>query len=273
MASVRLAALAGAALIIGVQAAGAADMPPIIQKAPPPVAAFGGWYLRGDIGFSNEYLRGHVFDPTPLAPLSSDLTASSGFDSAGIFDLGVGYQFNPWLRADVIGQFRGKAHFQALDVITSSGGGGPFPEQTFASKSEWVFLANVYADLGTWWCVTPFVGAGIGFDNVRITNWEDIGVNFAANNFADAGSKWNFAWALHAGLGYKVNPNLTLELAYHFLSLGDGVTGQVHGYDGTYQGAGDHFNRIYSHDLTLGLRWMFAAPPPPEPFYPLVRKG
>jgi opacity protein-like surface antigen len=113
----------------------------------------------------------------------------------------------------------------------------------------------------------------IGFDNVRITNWEDIGVNSQANNFADAGSKWNFAWALHAGLGYKVNPNLTLELAYHFLSLGDGVTGQVHGWDGTFQGAGDHFNRIYSHDLTLGLRWMFAAPPPPEPFYPLVRKG
>jgi len=269
MVSVRIAALAGAALIIGAQAAGAADMPPIITKAPPPpVAEFGGWYLRGDIGFSNEHLRGHVFDPAPLPPLTSDVTLSSGFDTAGIFDLGVGYQFNSWLRADVTGQFRGKAHFQALDLINSS-----FPEQTFASKSEWVFLANVYADLGTWWCVTPFIGAGVGFDNVRITNWEDLGVTLGANNFADPGSKWNFAWAVHAGLGYKVNPNLTLELAYHFLGLGDGVTGTVHGFDGTFQGAGDHFNRITSHDLTLGLRWMFAAPPPPEPFYPLVRKG
>ena len=268
MSRVRTAALAGAALIVGAQAAAAADLPPIIQKAPPaPVVEFGGWYLRGDIGFSNEHLRGHVFDPAPLAPLTSDVTLSKGFDSAGIFDLGVGYQFNPWLRADVTGQFRGKAHFQALDFINNS-----FPEQTFASKSEWVFLANAYVDLGTWWGVTPFVGAGAGFDNIRISNWEDIGVNSDANNFADAGSKWNFAWAVHAGLGYRVNPNLTLELAYHFLSLGDGVTGQVHGWDGTYQGAGDHFNRIYSHDLTLGLRWMFAAPPP-EPFYPLVRKG
>jgi opacity protein-like surface antigen len=272
MGSVRVAAFAGAVLIAGVQMVAAADLPPIMQKAPSaPVMEFGGWYLRGDIGFSNEYLRGHRFDPTPLPPLDSDVMVSGGFDSAGIFDLGFGYQFNSWLRADVTGQFRGKAHFHALDVISS--GNNTSPEQTFASKSEWVFLANVYADLGTWWYVTPFVGAGVGFDNVRITNWQDIGVESDANNFADSGSKWNFAWAAHAGLGYRVNPNLTLELAYHFLSLGDGRTGPVHGWDGSYQGAGDHFNRIYSHDLTMGVRWMFAAPPPAEPFYPLVRKG
>jgi len=275
MRGVGIAALAGAALVIGAQAAGAADLPPIIQEAPPvPVAEFGGWYLRGDIGFSNQRVRDVIFvDSGGTVPAEQNLTKS--FDRAGIFDLGVGYRFNSWLRADVTGQFRGKAHFQALDVVTS--GGSTFTEQTFASKSEWVFLANVYADLGTWWCVTPFVGAGVGFDNVRITNWEDIGVASAlpaANNFADAGSKWNFAWAAHAGLGYRVSSNLTLELAYHFLSLGNGVTGQVHGLDGSFQGAGDHLNRIYSHDLTLGLRWMFVAPlPPAEPLVPLVRKS
>ena len=272
MRSVKFAVFAGAALIVCARGAGAADLPPI-QNAPPAFVDFGGWYLRGDIGFSNERLRGHVFDPAPLPPLDSDVMLSGGFDSAGIFDLGVGYQFNPWLRVDVTGQFRGKAHFHALDVISS--GGNTFPEQTFAEKSEWVVLANVYADLGTWWCVTPFVGAGVGFDNIRITNWQDIGIGPgavpAANNFADPGSKWNFAWALHAGLGFKVNPNLTLELAYHFLSLGDARTGQVHGWDGTFQGAGDHLERITSHDLTLGVRWLFAVPPPL--LEPLVRKG
>jgi opacity protein-like surface antigen len=268
MRSVGIAALAGAALVIGAQAAGAADLPPIIQEAPPvPVVEFGGWYLRGDIGFSNQRVRDVIFvDSGGNVPGQQNLT--KGFDSAGIFDLGVGYRFNSWLRADVTGQFRGKTHFQALDVVDA------LPQQTFASKSEWVFLANVYADLGTWWCVTPFVGAGVGFDNVRITNWEDIGVTSATNDFADSRSKWNFAWAAHAGVGYRVDSNLTLELAYHFLSLGSGVTGQVHGSDGTFQGAGDHLNRIYSHDLTLGLRWMFAAPlPPAEPLVPLARKG
>jgi opacity protein-like surface antigen len=35
-------------------------------------------------------------------------------------------------------------------------------------------------------------------------------------------SKWNLAWAVHAGLAYKVNPSLTLELAYRYVDLGDG---------------------------------------------------
>ena len=30
------------------------------------------------------------------------------------------------------------------------------------TKSEWVVLANAYVDLGTWWCMTPFIGAGVG---------------------------------------------------------------------------------------------------------------
>jgi opacity protein-like surface antigen len=51
-----------------------------------------------------------------------------------------------------------------------------------ASKSEWVVLAEVFADLGTWWGATPFVGAGAGF-------------------------------------AYKVTPGLTLELAYRYLIL------------------------------------------------------
>ena len=38
--------------------------------------------------------------------------------------------------------------------------------------------------------------------------------------FADNG-KWNFAWAAHAGLAYKVNPGLTVELAYSYMDLGD----------------------------------------------------
>jgi len=260
-------AAAIAAIFLAMPVARAADLPPLAPQFHP-VPEFSGWYLRGNVGMTNQRVKSLELVPLPAAFANDTLsTPFLNFDSSSFFGLGVGYQFNPWLRADVTGQFRGKAHFQALDFINNS-----FPEQTFASKSEWVFLANAYVDLGTWWGVTPFVGAGAGFDNIRISNWEDIGVNSDANNFADAGSKWNFAWAVHAGLGYRVNPNLTLELAYHFLSLGDGVTGQVHGWDGTYQGAGDHFNRIYSHDLTLGLRWMFAAPPP-EPFYPLVRKG
>ena len=35
----------------------------------------------------------------------------------------------------------------------------------------------------------------------------------------------------------------------------------------------NEFHHITSHDLTLGVRWMFGVPQPAEPLYPLVRKG
>jgi hypothetical protein len=141
MVSVRIAALAGAALIAGVQAAGAADLPPIIQKAPPPIVEFGGWYLRGDIGFSNQRVRDITFVAVDgTTPVQQNLT--KGFDSAGTFDLGVGYQFFSWLRVDVTGQFRGKAHFQGVNSV-DQGGGVFLAESDFGSKSEWVVLANV----------------------------------------------------------------------------------------------------------------------------------
>jgi opacity protein-like surface antigen len=193
MVSVRLAALAGAAFIAGAQAAAAADLPPIIQKAPPPIVEFGGWYLRGDIGFSNQRVRDITFVAVDgTVPAQQNLT--NGFDSGGIFDLGVGYQFNSWLRADVTGQFRGKAHFQGLNSV------GSLAEADFGSKSEWVVLANVYADLGTWWCVTPFIGAGVGFDDIIISNFQDNTAPVGSHNFANDTAKWNFAWALHAGI-------------------------------------------------------------------------
>ena len=77
------------------------------------------------------------------------------------------------------------------------------------TKSEWLVLANAYVDLGTWWCVTPFIGAGVGGARVTIANFTDqrsptMAPVCCGSAFADNVSKWNFAWALHAGLAYKV---------------------------------------------------------------------
>ena len=106
MGTLKSLALAGAAVFVANTIAAAADLPPLIQRAPPmPVEEFGGWYLRGDIGFSSEQLRTFHEDGLIPAPLSVQ-NASSGFDGAGIFRLGIGYKFNSWLRADLTGEYR-----------------------------------------------------------------------------------------------------------------------------------------------------------------------
>ena len=98
-----------------------------------------------------------------------------GWDSATFFGLGVGYKFNDWFRADFTGEYRGKANFHGSDNVTFTGGRGV--DNYSGSKSEWVFMANAYVDLGTWWCLTPYVGAGIGGANVKISGFRDDGFN------------------------------------------------------------------------------------------------
>src|SRR5262249_30279492 len=119
MRSVREFALSGAAALLSYTAASAADMPPI-QPHHPPVEAFGGWYLRGDIGMTNQRvksLENVLFTPdAQLAWLDK-----GGFDSSPLFGVGVGYQLNPWLRFDVTGEYRGKASFTALDRAVNPG--------------------------------------------------------------------------------------------------------------------------------------------------------
>ena len=266
---------AGAATLIST-AALAADLPMPPPYIPPPVEDFGGWYLRGDIGFSNQKVQrlNNALDATLLTQ-----DQRLGFDSAGIFGLGAGYRFNNWFRVDVTGEYRAGATFTGLDVNTFSNGGVPASgaDNYRAIKSEWLVMANAYADLGTWWCITPFIGAGVGTARVNISNFTDQGLTAGgpSSAFADSASKWNFAWAVHAGLAYQVNPSLTLELAYRYLDMGDGITGDIRTYDGTNNINNPMtFKHITSHDLKLGMRWAIDpvpayAPSPP----PLMRKG
>ena len=280
MRNVKLFLAAGAASLLS-SAAIAADMAiaPPPMYAPPPAQDFGGWYLRGDIGFSNQSIskRDYYSYPSLLS-----LQQQSSFDTAGIFGIGVGYQFNNWFRADVTGQYRGKANFHGLDLTsyTDTGTVQRGSDTYSASKSEFVVLANLYADLGTWWCVTPFIGAGIGMSRNTISNFTDIGVNGTAAfgtvpglAFAPSASKWNFAWALHTGLAYRVTPNMTVELGYSYINLGDGVTGALTTKDGVTANQAMTFKDITSHDLKLGVRWNFDTPQEPVYAPPLIRKG
>ena len=291
MRSVKYLLAAGAASLLS-SAAFAADMAiaPPPMYAPPPIEDFGGWYLRGDIGFSNQRVNNiRKSDPAAYSGLNS-FSETTNFDTGGVFDVGAGYRFNSWFRVDVTAQYRGNANFKGTDVLT-----GPLNGQVFsgqdnysASKSELLFLANAYVDLGTWWCVTPFIGAGIGTSRVNISGFTDTGVTniqipappalafvsgppVASFTSAASGSQWNFAWAAHAGLAYSISPGVTFELAYSYVNLGNGTTGVISTFDGTNRGNVFKFNNITSNDLKLGLRWDLNTPPPPP--QPLIRKG
>jgi opacity protein-like surface antigen len=254
----------------------AADLSVPIMPQPVEVS---GWYLRGDIGFSNQQLR----DLTNIQDVNNSVqNIGLGFDGAPLFGLGVGYYFNDWLRFDATGEYRSRANFHGTQVITSPG--SIITDEYSGSKSEWLFLLNGYVDLGTWSGFTPFIGAGVGTARNTISSFQDIcsvcpgnGIGPAAPGvaFGDTFSKWNFAWALHAGLAYKVTRNFTLELAYRYVDLGDAASGDLYDYLGNNLRVNPmEFHHLTSHDLKLGLRFNFGGddfdrprpvyvPPPP----------
>jgi opacity protein-like surface antigen len=281
MRSVKFFVIAGAASLLS-SIASAADMaiaPPPMPYAPP-VADFGGWYLRGDVGFSNQSVDNVRNTNAALYSGLNSFQETTGFDTGGIYQLGAGYQFNHWFRVDVTGEYRGSANFHGLDLISFPNGGttGFGSDVYSASKSEWLFLVNAYADLGTWWCITPYIGAGIGTSRVQISNFLDQGVGSLFGGgvgpslvSAQTGSQWNFAWALHAGLSYQVTQNMAVDLGYSYVNLGNGTTGVDSAFDGSAGGHVFQFHNITSQDVKLGVRWNLWSPPAYAP--PLITKG
>ena len=278
--------LAGMLTVAAFGPALAADLlpPPPMVEAPvlAPAIDTSGWYLRGDVGVGvNQMssLRSTLQPANALggaAPIVSQAYASIG-DSA-IIGIGVGYQFNNWFRTDATIEYRSAAAYRKGMTYTAFCA-NPFCLDTYtANVSTAAFMLNGYVDLGTWWCMTPFIGAGIGGARVSIANFTDAGI---ANNgggalpglaLADDAATWNFAWALHAGVAYKVTPNFTVELAYRYLDMGNGITGDLRTFDGANAIVNPTtFRGITSHDLKIGVRWDLNNPPVYQP--PLIRKG
>jgi opacity protein-like surface antigen len=271
-------ALMSSATFAGTAFAADMAMAPQPYYAPPapPQEDFGGWYLRGDIGQTNSRGDLHYAAMDTFAASNTRLLrGGQGFAGGTSYGLGVGYQFNSWFRADLTGEYRSKVGFNATDFITFTPGGN-LADNYVGGYSSWVGLANAYVDLGTWWCVTPFIGAGVGAAHIQTSGISDNGLSNGSpgSYFADGASRTNFAWAAHAGLAYKVNSAFTVELAYRYLDMGTAVHGFGRSYDGTNAGQTSfQYRDITSHDVKIGVRWNLDAPTAYAPPPPLVRKG
>jgi opacity protein-like surface antigen len=246
-----IATLATATALMAASPVVAADMP----MAPPPEpyddgpVTFGtGWYLRGDIAMSKD---------TSLSIGNLTLPKNQSFPNAWSFGFGAGYKFNEWFRTDLTfdwrmpGSFRGNTiagmpcQVGAAPVLNVGGaivGSTPIyaacSDWTTASTSQFHVLYNAYLDLGTWSGVTPYIGAGLGFNSVSYKISQSWYMNNAVaynpvwtdpfnlgtwNQYWDQtrqAQKFQFAWALMAGVSYAVTPNVAIDVGGRYLNLG-----------------------------------------------------
>jgi len=268
----------GLALVLGQTAtAYAADLgllpPPPLDTPAPCVGCSGPWYFRGFVGGANPMvgdISSELFQFNDFQVFHKDIK-SSPFVGGGI-----GYEFNSWLRFDVTGEYRGDATFFGQDRYPGSdgfnhvntdipGNFNPGTNEYTADIQSWVGLANAYINLGTYHCITPYVGGGVGFATISVNGLKDVNVPNESVFYAADHTQTNFAWGVYGGLSYDVTPGLAIDLSYRYTDLGDASSGRVTAFDNSSSYKSLNIGNITSNDVMLGVRWKLGSQQAPMP--------
>ena len=221
------------------------------------------WYLRGFVGSApTPYQLDYLQNP---ANSSNSLSTSTSIADTTFVGAGIGYEFNNWLRFEPPPNIARRRASMPSGITPTAG--WRFLDTYEGNLRSWVFLANAFVDLGTWDCLTPFVGAGIGGACNKLSDFTDINPSLAGFGFGRNPSSWNLAWALYAGVSYNVSKNFKIDLTYRYLNYGS-ITDTVDCFSGCNPDP-FKFKDLYSNDIMLGLRWTCCdtAPPPPRYVY------
>jgi opacity protein-like surface antigen len=248
MAKLTTYALAGALAFAFAPVAGhAADLPePPLLEPMAPVEFASNWYLRGDVGYK--------IYRNPDVSYGGSKFKGEDLDDTGVIGGGVGYKWNEWIRTDVTLDYEFKSDFDG-GLFCPTTACVPFADKyskESAKISAWTTLANVYFDLGSWHGVSPYVGAGAGFSNIKVSSYDFVNPNGSTGS-QKGDSNWDFSWALMAGVGYSVTDNLVIDLGYRFLNLGDGKTKNAAGFNGNKP---VKFDDLQAHEFRVGFRYL-----------------
>jgi len=215
-------------------------------RAEPP-----GWYIGVEGGWS--HLNAPTFNPTvggtSLGSFSSSFSA--GFGAGAYF--GYAGVFFPNLR------FQGEAIYRQHNASSFT---GPFlgPPSTTLSATGAVkslgLMTNLIYDFNNSTRWTPYVGAGIGGANVKLSN---VGVP-SLTSFTFSNSQWEFAYQAIGGIKYSFNSNWSASLDYRYFATIDPT------FTATVAGMPTSVTTQYStHNVLLGIAYRFTPPSPPPP--------
>lgn len=274
------------------------------------------WYIRGDLGFSFDtaptLTYPNVLTPPPagLATVANPVgyagsTPQHNFNAG----LGIGFRYNDFLRFDATYEYRtGQGTSQTNTGIVcpyaasgeSTQGTPPvllgYSYETTQTCNSYltlkqhnnVGLANAYVDLGTYWGITPYVGAGAGVNVNSATGtltynktsdgtpyradlsptgqfphvWVDPvtgrminpapNIPFAPQNWDRTinSTKYSLAIALMGGVGIQLGANTTLDLGYRYLNLGTTKLSLNNGAQAVIT------QKNVSQDVRVGVRYL-----------------
>lgn len=236
MSRLAILCLSAGVLALSSATALAADMPG--EYPPPPAPAWqppkffnlSGWYVRGDAGYAWGRLDGADESAAGYASPSANKLD-------GAFTGGIGFGIKTrWLRTDVTIDYL--APLKYTGTVVSA-------DDVTAKISGTSFLFNGYLDLGTWYRITPYIGAGAGASYMRVIDYAST----VAPPLTDGSSnQWKFTYAAMAGLTAPVSHNITLDVGYRYINFGD-VSSASDNLGGMT------FKNVAAHEVRVGIRW------------------
>lgn len=211
------------------------------------VHADSGVYLRGDLGIS--MIR-------DASGLNTNGNGSAGevkydFDNKAIWGFGAGYQFSELFRADVT--FQHQNTVSSGPVLTNGANTGA---TNVAKGTASTYLANGYLELAPLMDMDgpfkPFVGAGIGLTT------HDVDKAVSSSGVVVLGDTTNdFTWRLAAGTGYDLTEDISLNVEYAYMDMGEAKTSKTFLNSSFGNSRDTPHTEMRSHNLMMGIRYKF----------------
>lgn len=167
-----------------------------------PAQSAEGLYAGGSLGLAMAN-DSDFTDPTlPGFTITTEFEPGWGLSGA------VGYDFNNF-------RVEGEIAYQKNDVDEVSALG--FSVDASGDMTALAFLINGYFDFVTNSPVTPYISAGIGFAKIEINDFNISGSGLPSESDDDT----VFAYQIGAGIGFAVNPKVTIDLKYRYFATED----------------------------------------------------
>jgi outer membrane protein OmpA-like peptidoglycan-associated protein len=235
-----------------------------------------GFYVHAGVGYN--YLDSVPLDSLSVRNATTNIDVqnkSINYGSGITSEIGPGYGFGNGLRIDLNGGF-------SFNDVNQNGSGrictsncNPNQANLHSGREQkYGLLVNGYYDfvdaLGAG--VTPYVGAGVGFQNIT----QD---NLSVTGYLPSGRLWHltgnnnsqnvFAYDAVAGVRFSlesIDPALAVYAEYRFLGTAGNRTYNTHfvtqGYTSNQSAT---LGNEYNHSFIMGVLYSFNSPRPPPP--------
>ncbi len=223
------------------------------QPAPSAPLAYGGPYvgIKGGVNFDGSDLTYADTASANAGAAFTDISRNTGFDVGVVAGYAFGSRFgmfSPRLEAEY--------GYLSNNVDNLSNSNGTVAGTTTGASADGEInasygLVNLLLDIPLGYGLTPFIGGGVGYANVRLDNVTATsigtgGAGFTPGQVAFDDEDTSFAYSLTAGVSYDISRNVTLEVAYRYL---DFTNVQIQDANGNRTD-----DNIDNHQINVGLR-------------------